>query len=676
MKISVCKNYHPERDKEYNNNKVARGWQIIEVPWDKDSIINITTGKGISCNEFREGIRKKENWVGCSALMLDFDDGRMTVENLLSEQSKWEFDSYVFSSQNHQKSKGSEPPCDRLRVLIPFKEPITDERTRDHIEKVFKQKFKSLDPGFMDKTRYFAHGTTSVSSFTESKGPMDWKLLVNQVDSPSDLIVEDDNRIRRDFLTSGVSKGKRDIACFKAACTLRDCGYTINEAAVLLKKGADKCDPPFSEDEVLAKLKSAYSYDPEPFAFIEATTAAYYYHYQGKLYQATKDILKETFRSLKTSLPENYPILEFKFDVHDDLQIDLGKRTYNLFKPTHYHLMEKNGEFVDPLESFRMISKLLKNLIPVRKERDYFLNWLAAILQTRKKLMTSFVFIGQQGAGKGVFLGHILKPLFGQTQTLQVEDEQLKSSFNGWIKNACFIAFNEVAHDNHGRNSLNSKIKSIITDPTITINEKNIRTYQIENNVNCVFYSNERVPLLVERSDRRFTIIETGDNLAKKSWFQVPESFDAFKKEMKSFAQFLWNLDVDETKANTPLKNNMKDALISAGQNRWEEFVYYLKKADQKWFEENTELLKDWDGCEKQPEYALLSWENIEKRKQITKEEAFRLFTELYKDKRITKSTLSKHLLLYGIRGQRKRAGDDRLQYYEWDKPICGQGKP
>ncbi len=588
--------------------------------------------------------------------MLDFDDGRMTVKKLLEQQSKWEFDSYVFSSQNHQKPKGSEPPCDRLRVLIPFKEPITDERTRDHIDKAFRKKFKSLDQGFMDMTRYFAHGTTSVSSFTESKGPMDWKLLVDQGDSPSDLTVED-NRIRRDFLTSGVSKGKRDIACFKAACTLRDCGYTINEAAVLLKKGADKCDPPFSEDEVLAKLKSAFSYDPEPFAFIEATTAAYYYHYQGKLYQATKDILKETFRSLRTSLPENYPILEFKFDVRDNLQIDIGKRTYNLFKPTPYHLMEKNGEFVDPLERFQMISRLLKNLIPVRKERDYFLNWLAAILQTRKKLMTSFVFIGQQGAGKGVFLGHILKPLFGQTQTLQVEDEQLKSSFNGWIKNACFIAFNEVAHDNHGRNSLNSKIKSIITDPTITINEKNIRTYQIENNVNCVFYSNERVPLLVERSDRRFTIIETGDNLAKQSWFQVPESFEAFKKEMKSFAQFLWNLDVDETKANTPLDNNMKNALISAGQNRWEEFAFRLKQGDKDWFEE---MLPE-HGC-----YPPV-WSDMCENKRIEKDTAYTLFKGLYDMVNLSKIAFSKQMTLYGIRSLRTGGRLDRRQYYEWD---------
>ncbi|MBT5530671.1 MAG: hypothetical protein HOK35_16045, partial [Cytophagia bacterium] len=332
--------------------------------------------------------------------------------------------------------------------------------------------------------------------------------------------------IAGDFLSCGAEEGSRDEACFKSASLLRDCGYSSKIAFQLLCKGADKCEPVFPHDVVALKVKSAYSYKPNPFAFIEATTSSYYYSHSGKLFQSTKDILKETFNSLDHNLPAKYPVLEFVYNVHQDYQIDFTERTYNLFKPTEYHLMERNDVDINPEEHFSEIQRLLKNLIPKKKERNYFLNWLAAILQTRKKMMTSFVFIGPQGAGKGVFLSRILKPLFGEDQTIQVEDEQLKSSFNGWIKNVAFIAFNEVAHDNRGRNSLNSKIKSIITDPSITINEKNIRTYQLDNNINCIFYSNEKVPLLVERSDRRFTIMETGGNLANKKWFKVPKSFE------------------------------------------------------------------------------------------------------------------------------------------------------
>jgi len=319
--------------------------------------------------------------------------------------------------------------------------------------------------------------------------------------------------------------------------------------------------------------------------------------------------------------------------------------------------MEGNDMKLIPKEHFGEIQRLLKNLIPKKKERNYFLNWLAAILQTRKKLMTSFVFIGPQGGGKGVFLSHILKPLFGDNQTIQVEDEQLKSSFNGWIKNVAFIAFNEVAHDNRGRNSLNSKIKSIITDPSITVNEKNIRTYQLDNNINCIFYSNEKVPLLVERSDRRFTIMETGGNLANKKWFEVPKSFDRFKSELPNFAQYLWNYDINFKKANTPLENRMKKVLISAAQNRWEEFAHHLKNGDKEWFQEMAP-----DNI-----FYRFKWDDLVNEKRLEKDSAYNLFKDLYDMNDLSKIAFTKQMALYGIQSAREGKRDDRRQYLKWD---------
>ena len=684
MKISICKNYSPEKGKEYNNSRVAYGWESVEVPWEKKKIVDLTIKCGISGNEFSDGHKVKDSWIGTSAIMLDFDDGMMTADQLLSKQSNWNFNSYAFSSQNHQKQKGSEPACDRLRVLIPLDESIRTENERFQIERKVIEDFPEVDPGFMGKARYFAHGSTVVSSFIDDRGSFKWKEFVDEIipiEENEDHQLDDHREIQRDFLSNGVSQGDRDNACFQAACTLRDCGYSREEAFILLKIGADKCDPPFDVEEVQTKLISAYSYRSNPFAFIEATTSAYYYFNRGKLFAATKDILKETFKAFGSCLPDKFPILEFKFDVHDNLQIDLKKRTFNLFRPTEYHLMERNDMDIIPEEHFGEIQRLLKNLIPKKKERNYFLNWLAAILQTRKKLMTSFVFIGPQGGGKGVFLSHILKPLFGKNQTIQVEDEQLKSSFNGWIKNVAFIAFNEVAHDNRGRNSLNSKIKSIITDPSITINEKNIRTYQLDNNINCIFYSNERVPLLVERSDRRFTILETGGNLANIEWFEAQASFKKFKKELPQFAQYLWNIDVDMKKANNPLENDMKKVLISAAQNRWEEFSHHLKTGDKEWFEEFTQDISglyEFDSDNKVPQYKSLNFEEIAKNGRIAKDQALRIFVEMYRDRNVTKNVLSKHISLYGIYGKRLGSGDDRLHFYQWDavKQKKDQGKP
>ena len=658
MKVSICRNYKRSREKEFNNKIVADGWETREIAWNEKDVIDLTTGFGISGNEFRSGHRSNDQWQATNFIMLDFDDGRMTKELLLEKQKAWKFDSYIFSSQNHQKVKGSLPPCDRLRALIPLSSPITNEQTRQHVEQSFRKTYPGLDPGFMDRSRYFAHGTTDVSSFANSRGHLDWRELVGEADfDTTETTAPETPPETRDFLINGVSQGQRDNACFKAACTLRDCGYSREDALVLLHKGADQCDPPFPHSEVLLRLNSAYNkYPVQPFAFIEPTTSAYYYLYTGKLYQATKDILRETFKSRGGELPSQYPVLEFKFDVNDDHQIDLKKGTYNLFKPTIYQLMKKSDLKINPVESFPNIYRLLSNLIPKNAEKQYFLNWVAAILQTRQKMMMSFVFIGPQGAGKGVLLSHILKPLFGELQTIQVEDEQLKSSFNGWIKHAFFIAFNEVAHDNRGRNSLNSKIKSIVTDPTIIVNEKNIRTYQIQNNVNCVFFSNERVPMLVERSDRRFSIIETGGNLARQDWFKVPQTFRDFKNELKAFAQFLWNKDVDLDKANTPLNNDIKDILITAGQNRWEEFAFHLKNADEEWFKDQLPLHNLWAP----------DWSDMKEKHRIEKTKALDIFKAIYEMQDVSQTAFTKQMALYGIRGIRPGTGFERKHFYEW----------
>jgi hypothetical protein len=188
MKISICKNYDPKQSKEYNNSRVAHGWEMKEFDWNGDEIVKLTTEFGITGNEYAKDHKCTEDWRGTHIIMLDFDKGFMTREQLLEEQQDWQFNSYVFSSQNHQREKVKngkvEPPCDRLRVLIPLADPITNELDRQAVERAFIERYNQngqtvLDSSFMGGARYFAHGTTEVSSFISGKGPMDWQEIPN-----------------------------------------------------------------------------------------------------------------------------------------------------------------------------------------------------------------------------------------------------------------------------------------------------------------------------------------------------------------------------------------------------------------------------------------------------------------------------------------------------------------
>ena len=181
MYINICSAYDPKKPKAYNNNKVANGWHLEEVKWEKDEIIKLTTMNGISCNEYKSGHKVANDWVATYAIMLDFDDGTMTVDDLSALQKKWEYNSYVYNSQNHQKEKDGKPRWDRLRALIPLSEPIHSDDDREAVKNAlinyFKKKGKNLDATFMDKARYYAHGGIVVSSFIGDKGPMNWKNI-------------------------------------------------------------------------------------------------------------------------------------------------------------------------------------------------------------------------------------------------------------------------------------------------------------------------------------------------------------------------------------------------------------------------------------------------------------------------------------------------------------------
>ena len=87
-KISVNGHYDATKGKEYNNDKVAKGWSTSEYTWAESSVLNLTTQHGISCNEYSTEHKVNENWVGTNAIMLDLDNGVMTKEKLWSCNKK------------------------------------------------------------------------------------------------------------------------------------------------------------------------------------------------------------------------------------------------------------------------------------------------------------------------------------------------------------------------------------------------------------------------------------------------------------------------------------------------------------------------------------------------------------------------------------------------------------
>ena len=87
--------------------------------------------------------------------------------------------------------------------------------------------------------------------------------------------------------------------------------------------------------------------------------------------------------------------------------------------------------------------------------------------------------------------------------------------FNGRMANTFLINLNELSKkettDSEG------KIKALITDPKITINNKGIAQYDINSFHRFIITTNKEEPINTGRDDRRNLIIRSSDELCDKT---------------------------------------------------------------------------------------------------------------------------------------------------------------
>jgi len=135
-----------------------------------------------------------------------------------------------------------------------------------------------------------------------------------------------------------------------------------------------------------------FGYQKRLYPFIEKATSAYAYYdriEQSLQLNVPKEILARILSSYGQEMPEYMPVLKVDFDVQNNLKIDEANHRFNFFTPTEYLVLEKNTEIILLESECLHITLLLKNLIPLEEEREHFLNWLAGIMQTRKKQLTA-----------------------------------------------------------------------------------------------------------------------------------------------------------------------------------------------------------------------------------------------------------------------------------------------
>jgi len=125
----------------------------------------------------------------------------------------------------------------------------------------------------------------------------------------------------------------------------------------------------------------------------------------------------------------------------------------------------------------------------------------------------------KQGIGKTTLGAHILAPLVGdQNVGFPGETDIANSAFNDWMANKRLVVVGEI-YSGHSWKAYHA-LKPVITDRDVTVNQKYMRQYRIENWCHVLASSNSMRALKMENDDRRWFYPEVSEVAWPKSKFR------------------------------------------------------------------------------------------------------------------------------------------------------------
>lgn len=183
--------------------------------------------------------------------------------------------------------------------------------------------------------------------------------------------------------------------------------------------------------------------------------------------------------------------------------------------------------------------------------------------------------------GKGLLMNKILKPLFGDNQTVIKRAGELSEKWTDFVTGKLIIFIDEVQtsafKDEAG---IIANLKNFITEPTVQIRVMNKNAYSVPNFSNWIFASNKPDPVSVDKEDRRFNV---GPYQGKKLTITDKE-LAALDKELQDFHHFLMSYPMIKTMANNIMQSAARNTLIELSQTTSESTASALKEGNMAFF--------------------------------------------------------------------------------------------
>ena len=196
-------------------------------------------------------------------------------------------------------------------------------------------------------------------------------------------------------------------------------------------------------------------------------------------------------------------------------------------------------------------------------------------------MVAVLVLSPQQGIGKSLY-GRILATIIGEGNSAVVSNKALKDSFNSHYVTKLLVLADEVAVNRGAANTM-AEVKAAITDDRVHCSAPYAARTTIVNRMSWWLTSNKPDPVLIEKDDRRFTVLSPS-----KADFEyrkmLRECFDpktskfsvSFHEEVQGFAHYLHNMDVDWNLISRPMFTEAKKGLQGISAESLDAFCHEI----------------------------------------------------------------------------------------------------
>lgn len=224
----------------------------------------------------------------------------------------------------------------------------------------------------------------------------------------------------------------------------------------------------------------------------------------------------------------------------------------------------------------------------------YLLAWFRfTIFHPAEKTTTALYLYSEEGAGKNFITDFITDYVLG-SQVSRVYNglDELIEKHNTKKVSQKLCIINEMASTKEQFLSNFDKMKSIISDNTMTVNPKGKTTFEVKNYSNVIMTTNHLNALyLPSKNQRRYTCIAVANTYvgdSHKKWWKEVRTRSLNQNVGDHFYTYLKNLNEDDLPdIHQPYRTNLEKEINEISLNSTDSFIeYYLS--------ENEEITETW----------------------------------------------------------------------------------